>query len=49
MKSFLRELAGGIGLMIVAAVIGIDVNAARPHGLPLIRRAKRSPPRSTVR
>jgi 3-mercaptopyruvate sulfurtransferase SseA len=40
MKSFLKELAGGIVLMIVAAVIGIGVNAARPQGLPLIQKGE---------
>jgi 3-mercaptopyruvate sulfurtransferase SseA len=40
MKSFLKELAGGIALMIVAALIGVGVNAARPHGLPLIQKGE---------
>jgi 3-mercaptopyruvate sulfurtransferase SseA len=40
MKPFLKDLAGGIALMIVAAAIGIGVNAARPHGLPLIQKGE---------
>jgi 3-mercaptopyruvate sulfurtransferase SseA len=40
MSSFIRELVGGVVLMIVAAVLGIGVNAVRPHGLPLIQKGE---------
>lgn len=36
MKTFFRELAGGAALLLVAAVLGIAVNAVRPGGVPLI-------------
>jgi rhodanese-related sulfurtransferase len=37
MRSFLRELLGGGALMIVAAIVGVAVNAARPDGIALIQ------------
>jgi len=37
MNSFLREILGGIVLMIAASIAGIVVNVARPDGLPLIQ------------
>ncbi len=36
MNSFLKELAGGVVVMIVATLVGIAVNAARPTGVALI-------------
>ena len=38
MKSFLREIAGGIAIMVVAAIAGVAVNAARPDGIALIQK-----------
>jgi rhodanese-related sulfurtransferase len=38
MNSFLREIAGGIVVMVVAAVVGVAVNAARPDGIALIQK-----------
>lgn len=38
MNSFFKELAGGIALMIVAALLGVAVNAARPNGIALIQK-----------
>ena len=40
MKSFLKELAGGVAVMIVATLIGIAVNAARPDGVALIQQGE---------
>jgi phage shock protein E len=40
MNSFFRELAGGIALMIVAAALGIGVNAVRPDGVALIQKGE---------
>jgi rhodanese-related sulfurtransferase len=36
MNSFLKELAGGVVLMLIAALTGLAVNAVRPDGLELI-------------
>jgi len=40
MTSFFRELAGGIALMIVAAALGIGVNAVRSDGVALIQKGE---------
>ena len=40
MKSFLKELTGGILLMIVATVVGVAVNAVRPNGVALIQKGQ---------
>jgi len=40
MNAFFRELAGGVALMVVAALLGIGVNAVRPRGLPLIQKGE---------
>lgn len=40
MKSFFKELAGGVAVMIVATLIGIAVNAARPNGVALIQQGE---------
>lgn len=37
MKSFLKELGGGVALMIVASLVGVAVNAVRPDGVALIQ------------
>jgi len=37
MKSILSEIAGGLALMLVATLVGIAVNAARPNGVALIQ------------
>jgi 3-mercaptopyruvate sulfurtransferase SseA len=40
MKSFLTEILGGIGIMFVAALIGVTVNAMRASGIPLIQQGE---------
>lgn len=40
MTSFLKELAGGIALMVVASLVGIAVNAVRPNGVALIQQGQ---------
>jgi rhodanese-related sulfurtransferase len=40
MNSFLKDLAGGIVVMIVATLAGIAVNAARPDGIALIQKGE---------
>ena len=37
MKSFLKELGGGVAVMIVASLVGVAVNAVRPNGVALIQ------------
>jgi rhodanese-related sulfurtransferase len=36
MRTFVRELLGGAVLLLVAAILGLAVNAVRPGGVPLI-------------
>jgi 3-mercaptopyruvate sulfurtransferase SseA len=38
MASFFRELAGGVAVMVIATIMGVAVNAARPDGIALIQR-----------
>ncbi len=45
MRSFFSEILGGIGIMFVALLIGVMVNAFRPGGIPLIQKGA---PVSTV-
>lgn len=45
MKSFFSEILGGIGIMLVATLVGVTVNAMRPGGIPLIQQGA---PVSTV-
>jgi rhodanese-related sulfurtransferase len=40
MKSFLKELAGGVALMVVASLAGVAVNAVRPGGVALIQQGQ---------
>jgi rhodanese-related sulfurtransferase len=40
MNSFLKDLAGGVVVMIVATLAGIAVNAARPDGIALIQKGE---------
>jgi 3-mercaptopyruvate sulfurtransferase SseA len=40
MKSFLKELLGGIALMVVATLVGMTVNAVRPNGVALIQKGQ---------
>lgn len=45
MKSFFSEILGGIGIMFVATLLGVTVNAMRSGGVPLIQQGA---PVSTV-
>lgn len=45
MKSFFSEILGGVGIMLVATLVGVTVNAMRPGGIPLIQKGA---PVSTV-
>lgn len=45
MKSFFSEILGGIGIMFVATLLGVTVNAMRDGGIPLIQKGA---PVSTV-
>jgi 3-mercaptopyruvate sulfurtransferase SseA len=46
MKSFFSEIAGGIVIIVIAALLGIIVNAVRPGGVSLIQRGA---PVSTIK
>lgn len=37
MKSFISDIFGGIGIMVVATLLGVTVNAVRPGGIPLVQ------------
>ncbi len=37
MRSIISDLIGGIGIMVVATLIGVVVNAVRPNGIALIQ------------
>jgi ArsR family transcriptional regulator len=45
MKSFFSEILGGLGIMFVAALLGVTVNAMRDGGIPLVQQGA---PVSTV-
>ncbi|HEU4365706.1 MAG TPA: hypothetical protein VFT13_09625, partial [Candidatus Krumholzibacteria bacterium] len=38
MKSFISNIFGGIGVLVVASLIGIIVNSVRPGGVPLVQK-----------
>lgn len=40
MAAFLKELTGGLVLILVASLIGVGVNTVRPSGLQLIQRVE---------
>lgn len=37
MKSFISNIFGGIGVLVVASLIGVIVNSVRPGGIPLVQ------------